>query len=759
MIAPKSARGETVTGDEGLQVAPAGQIRQSSRRIASRSNCIHLMVDLQSESAREGGIGHAAQARYTTPGMRFQPVGFSLLVLATLLVAAAPTQAQDEDLILIDPAKIRTAEACGECHVEELEVWKRTPHATGFKTLHRKESAEAIAEKMGFKLIKRESLCLRCHYTPEIVDGQLRAVSGVSCESCHGAARDWIDIHNNYGGKGITYATETPEHRKERIEKSRAAGMRRPSDLYGIVKNCFGCHTVPHERLVNEGGHSVGSVFELVAWSEKIRHNFLDAMRGGSRKNVEWSPERKRVLYVVGRAVDLESALRAVAGATGENLYLKAMMRRVRVALSEVRAIARRAELPEVDAMIAAARGVHVGLGQREALLKAANTIGEATRRFISRQDGTLLAALDPLILGIDDGLDVEDEETAVAEAPAGAAPSAGPEAAPTDSGTSPAASSTRTAPADRGVPAVGERKSKIRPVSAHATIGPGGCSRCHAPQNAWWFSDVHYRSADPFFDEAEKNKKIARLYGLSPSRITRGDELCMDCHGTVVTGKERRDVQDGVSCESCHGAAADWLAPHQEGDPALKLERPGYKKALQLGKNDLRDPEVRARACAGCHYITDPRLISSGHPSGTDFKYLEAMEKTRHWEHRTEPGVLQAAYDGVLQSRGAVPEVRLARLPSSAAAPAPKKGPSPTERAAALAPRPRTSSPSAASSPSSSSSPSSPTPPPTEPRSDLALPPFPDIPEGMPVEDVLLLLKQRLELLYRALYPQQESP
>ncbi len=697
------------------------------------------------------------------------------LVLAGLLLAAALAQAQDEDLVLIDPAKIRTAEACGECHVEELEVWKRTPHATGFKTLHRKESAELIAGKMGFKLIKRESLCLRCHYTPTVQSEKLRAVSGVSCESCHGAARDWIDIHNDYGAKGVTHATETPEHRAERIGKSRAAGMRRPSDLYGVVKSCFGCHTVPHERLVNIGGHSVGSAFELVEWSEKIRHNFLESLHGGSRENATRSEKRKRVLYVVGRAVDLETALLAVAEASGENLYLKAMIRRVRVALSEVRAIARRADLPEVDAMVAAVRGVRVSIGQRAALLLAADTIGESTRGFLSRHDGTVLAALDSLVLGIDDALDDEEEpeDTAVPGAPAAeSAPTAvSTPSTTTDPGTSPAASpaasSTRSPAADPGVPAIGEKQRRIRPVSEHATLGPGGCSRCHAPQNAWWFNDPHYRSADPFFEEEEKNLKIARLYGLSPSRMTRGDNLCMDCHGTVVTGKERRAVQDGVSCESCHGPAADWLAPHQEGDPALKLERPGYKKALQLGKNDLRDPEVRARSCTRCHYVTDPRLISAGHPSGADFNYLEAMDKARHWEHRTEPAVLKAAYDGVLRGRGAVPEVRLARLPSAAPSAArTERRTTPSERAAALAPRPRLASspsPSSASSPSSSSpSPSvssSSAPPPSEPRRDLELPPFPEIPEGTPVEEVLLLLKKRLELLYRALYPKQEKP
>ncbi len=54
---------------------------------------------------------------------------------------------------------------------------------------------------------------LRCHYTPQVSNDQLRAFSGVSCESCHGAGRDWINVHNDYGGKGFDHASETPEHR------------------------------------------------------------------------------------------------------------------------------------------------------------------------------------------------------------------------------------------------------------------------------------------------------------------------------------------------------------------------------------------------------------------------------------------------------------------------------------------------------------------------------------------------------------------
>jgi len=43
----------------------------------------------------------------------------------------------------------------------------------------------------------------------------IRPSPGVSCESCHGAAKRWLTIHNDYGA-GKTRDTETPEHKEKR---------------------------------------------------------------------------------------------------------------------------------------------------------------------------------------------------------------------------------------------------------------------------------------------------------------------------------------------------------------------------------------------------------------------------------------------------------------------------------------------------------------------------------------------------------------
>jgi hypothetical protein len=693
--------------------------------------------------------------------------GCALVLLAS---AALPVLADIPEYSRQDPEKIVTAENCGECHVSEYEVWKKTPHATGFKTLHRSEAAATIAEKMDFFLIKRESLCLRCHYTPKLEDDELRAVSGVSCESCHGAAKDWIDVHNNYG-KGFDFRTEPPEHKAQRIADSVAAGMRRPSDLYPVVANCFGCHTVPEEKLVNVGGHPAGSAdFELVARVAEIRHNFLESFKtGDGTENAERPPETERRMYVVGRALDLEYGLRGVAAASEKGTYLSAMIRRVRIASGELRAIGRRAELPEIDAMLDAVRAVQVGLGDNDSLLAAAAAVGAATRRFLDGHDGTRLAPIDPLVAGTAD--DDEEGDVLIAQPDlspedGGAAVTSGspPATAGGAAGVEPAAGGARPATAsqaaDRGaVPAVGEKKSRIRPRSQQSTIGPGQCTSCHrhSPQSEWWFEDAHFHSADPFFNEDPNNVRIATFYGIRRGHLIRGDQVCMDCHGTVVSGRESREINDGVSCESCHGPAAQYVEPHQEGDKALGEQRPGYRKALGLGMNELKDLDVRARTCTGCHYVTDPRLISSGHPSGAGFDYVANMAKIRHWERPPDSAAaLKAAFDRALSSRGGVPDVRLARAAGSAPGASPGADPGSAGDASAPAGpyRPRTPTPRPApragwqrSAPPAAGSALVG----VEVPGALGLPPFPEIDATSSVEDVLRLLEERLRLLYQA--------
>jgi DNA-binding FrmR family transcriptional regulator len=293
-----------------------------------------------------------------------------------------------------DPAKVRGPEACAECHTAEMDAWKATQHYKTFNEMHRKPEAQQIATKLGITTIKRESLCVNCHYTEKATGSGKDVIAGIACESCHGAGKEWIDLHGDYGGKKVEKSMETPAHRKQRIEQSQARGMLMPDFIYPVASRCYQCHTVPNERLVNVGGHKAGSEFELVAWIEgEVRHNFQT-----SDKNSEDSAERKRVMYVVGQGLALEANLRGVSKATEKGNYATEMAKRVIAARENLKKINGLVRIPEVEEMIAVAEKAQLKLKNETELLKAADEVGKSVQKFAVASDGKKLAALDPLL-------------------------------------------------------------------------------------------------------------------------------------------------------------------------------------------------------------------------------------------------------------------------------------------------------------------------------------------------------------------------
>ncbi len=315
--------------------------------------------------------------------------GFGLAILFGLFWAAATASAAP------DPKKVAGPENCGECHKAAVESWKKTKHFKGFRSLTRSKTARAIAKKMKIRRIKRESLCLNCHFTSQPKGKRVTPIAGVSCESCHSAAKEWIDVHQDFG-KGATKETETAEHREERLAKMKGAGMIRPSDIYDLAANCFQCHTVPFEKLVNVGGHTPGSDFELVTWSQgEVRHNFVASKE---KSNQEASPARKRLLFMVGKAVELEYNLRGVAKGTKKDSYAVEMAKRAKAAMDTFQKVAEKVSTPEVKDVLAVASGVKLKLNNEKALTEAADRVAAAAKKLAANYDGSKWAALDPML-------------------------------------------------------------------------------------------------------------------------------------------------------------------------------------------------------------------------------------------------------------------------------------------------------------------------------------------------------------------------
>ncbi len=295
------------------------------------------------------------------------------------------------------PEKVMGTEECAECHEDEVFIWKKTRH---FKTFHetaRRSKGREIAKDMKVRNPTTSKLCGKCHFTQQLVNGKIKAISGVSCESCHGAAKDWMDIHSDYGGKDVKRDAETAEHKIERTKQSLAAGMIKPENIYALAKNCLQCHLVPHETLVNNSKHKAGSEFELVTWSQgRNRHNFHRSDSG--KENIESDQNRKRILYITGQLVEMELVLHALSKATKEDKYSKAIIERAYEIKQRVTTIAKQLQSKEIFKLIDIFNTAELTINQGEALIQIATKISPLIEQFTSNHDGKDWEILDSLI-------------------------------------------------------------------------------------------------------------------------------------------------------------------------------------------------------------------------------------------------------------------------------------------------------------------------------------------------------------------------
>ncbi len=317
------------------------------------------------------------------PSRHFSATATVLLLLAA---TACPALAQS------DPAKITGPEACVACHKLEGAAWQEMKHFKTFDELHRRPEAKDIAGKLGIANIKSESTCVQCHYTSMGAAGATKVIAGVSCELCHGAGADWTKVHND---------KTKPTH----IADAEKLGFISPNNIYKLASNCFQCHTVPNEKLVNTGGHQVGSALELVAWTQgEVRHHFLT-----DKKNADDTPERKRMLYLVGRVVDLEYSLRGIANAVEKGNFVKGMNARIVTAKAELQKIADKlpdgaaktdvlAILAAAPKPVAAADGAGVKITNKDEILAGVKTISDLGQKISDTYKGADLAALDALL-------------------------------------------------------------------------------------------------------------------------------------------------------------------------------------------------------------------------------------------------------------------------------------------------------------------------------------------------------------------------
>jgi hypothetical protein len=294
--------------------------------------------------------------------------------------------------------KVTGPETCVECHINEIEVWKRTIHNKTNRELPKKPETAEMLQKLGLTKVKGEAQCRDCHFLGREVEGQYETLAGIACESCHGAAADWVKTHGEYG-QGFTAETEPPERRHARLAQAAAAGLRGPRQLYDLGASCYGCHILNEEQIVNTGGHVAGSPeFNLLTWSQgEVRHHIP---RTGDKVNPPAPLARRRLLFVVGCILETEYSFRAVAQATTRAAFGLTQARRADAARKRLESIQAVAPTPELAEITAIAMATGLRLNNRTELVAAADKIAALGRSLAARATGDELAGVDPLLPG-----------------------------------------------------------------------------------------------------------------------------------------------------------------------------------------------------------------------------------------------------------------------------------------------------------------------------------------------------------------------
>ncbi len=165
--------------------------------------------------------------------------------------------------------------------------------------------------------------------------------------------------------------------------------------------------------------------------------------------------------------------------------------------------------------------------------------------------------------------------------------------------------------------------------------LGANSCSSssCHggggANQNqflVWSLKDFHSQRPPATLATA-RSKQIADALGIK--NVT-ADARCIVCHAPLnsvpenLRGKDFK-VSEGVSCESCHGPAGNWLRAHTRSD---------YTRAdrTAAGMRDLQNLYVRANVCVACHQNVDADILKAGHPELIFELDGQSVAEPKHW-------------------------------------------------------------------------------------------------------------------------------
>jgi hypothetical protein len=141
-----------------------------------------------------------------------------------------------------------------------------------------------------------------------------------------------------------------------------------------------------------------------------------------------------------------------------------------------------------------------------------------------------------------------------------------------------------------------------------------------------WSLKDFHSQRPVATLATA-RSKQIADALNIKDATA---DARCTVCHAPLNNVPENLrgenfKVSEGVSCESCHGPAENWIRSHTRTD---------YTRAdrTAAGMRDMQNLYVRANVCVACHQNVDADILKAGHPELIFELDGQSVAEPKHW-------------------------------------------------------------------------------------------------------------------------------
>ncbi len=139
---------------------------------------------------------------------------------------------------------------------------------------------------------------------------------------------------------------------------------------------------------------------------------------------------------------------------------------------------------------------------------------------------------------------------------------------------------------------------------ATHEFVGAKTCGMCHhsakqGEQLSIWEGSAHAKAYETL--KTAEADKIAKDKGFTTKAVE--TEACLKCHvsghgvDASLIGKKFK-VEDGVQCETCHGAGGDYKS--------LKVMK-DEKSAVEKGLRVFKTAEDREALCKECHNSESP--------------------------------------------------------------------------------------------------------------------------------------------------------